>query len=217
MSSEFDALLRNGTWDLVSPQSSQNIVGCKWMFRIKRNPDGSLDKYKARLVAKGFHQRPDIDFFDTFSPVVKPATIRLVLSIAVMRGWSLRQLDVNNAFLHGTLDEEVYMAQPPGFVDKNYPSYVCRLNKTVYGLKQAPRVWYNELSRALAALGFQNAKSDMSLFVYQQHAVTTYFLVYVDDLVITGSDASFVSRTISTLAARFSIKDLGSLILLSWH
>lgn len=124
MSDEFNALLRNGTWDLVPPNSSENLVGCKWVFRIKRKPDGSVDKFKARLVAKGFHQRPDIDYSDTFSPVVKPTTIRLVLSLALSRAWSLRQLDVNNAFLNlnGHLDKEVYMAQPPGFIDKNFPS-----------------------------------------------------------------------------------------------
>ncbi|GAU12277.1 hypothetical protein TSUD_141850 [Trifolium subterraneum] len=143
MQAEFDALHHNNTWDLVSRSSDQNLVGCKWVFRIKRNPDGSIDRYKARLVAKGFHQRPGWDYTETFSPVVKPVTIRIVLTLAVRQGWPIRQLDVNNAFLQGTLKEEVFMIQPPGFVNKNFPDHVCRLKKALYGLKQAPRACAN--------------------------------------------------------------------------
>ena len=115
MEVEIQALDKNRTWHLVPGKSGQNIIDCKWVFKIKRKADGSIDRYKARLVAKGFKQRYGIDYEDTFSPVVKIATVRLVLSIAVSRGWCLKQLDVQNAFLHGVLEEEVYMKQPPGF------------------------------------------------------------------------------------------------------
>ena len=124
-------------------------MGCKWIFRIKRNSDGFVDRFKARLVAKGFHQRPGVDYLDTFSPVVKPTTVRVFLSLAISRGWTLRQLDVNNAFLQGHLSETVFMKQPPGFVDHDHPSYVCKLRKAIYGLKQAPRAWYHELRNFL--------------------------------------------------------------------
>jgi hypothetical protein len=117
-----------------------NIVDCMWVFKVKRKADGTLDKYKARLIAKGYKQRYGIDYDDTFSLVVKAATILLVLSIAVSRGWSLRQLDVQNAFLHGVLEEDVYMRQPPRFEAKEKPHFVCKLDKALYGLKQAPRV-----------------------------------------------------------------------------
>ena len=126
MDDEYNALLRNQTWELVAP-TSRKPIGCKWVFRIKRKPDGSVDKYKARLVAKGFSQEYDKDYFDTFSPVTKPVTIHTVLSLALSRGWPLRQLDVNNAFLLGTLQEEVYMIQPPGYVHSQLPNHVCKL------------------------------------------------------------------------------------------
>ena len=135
MDLEYNALMKNKTWHLVPPQRGRNVIGCKWVYKIKRKSDGSLDRYKARLVAKGFKQRYGIDYEDTFSPVVKAATIRIILSLAVSRGWTLRQLDVQNAFLHGVLEEEVYMQQPPGFEDPSKPNFVCRLDKALYGLK----------------------------------------------------------------------------------
>lgn len=115
------------------------------MFRIKRLSNGEIDKFKARFVGKGFHQRPGFNYEETFSPVIKSATVHLVLGVAVDRGWDLRQLDIKNAFLQGNLDEDVYIAQPSGFVDRERPHYVCKLRKALYGLKQAPRAWYMEL------------------------------------------------------------------------
>ena len=138
MSEEITALLNHATWELVPPATSQNLIGCKFVFQTKQNPDGTISRYKARLVAKGFHQRPGLDYSQTFSLVVKPATIRLILSIAVTNGWSLRQLDINNAFLHDNLEEIVFMHQPLGFRDTSKLDYVCKLKKSIYGLKQAP-------------------------------------------------------------------------------
>ena len=135
MELEYQALRQNGTWHLVPPRSGINIIDSKWVFKVKKHADGSIERYKARLVAKGFKQRYGLDYEDTFSPVVKPTTIRLLLSLAVTRRWSLRQLDVQNAFLHGILEEEVYMRQPPGFVDPAQPHHLCRLVKSLYSLK----------------------------------------------------------------------------------
>ncbi|TYK18915.1 Retrovirus-related Pol polyprotein from transposon TNT 1-94 [Cucumis melo var. makuwa] len=137
MEEEFKALQKNGTWSLIPQNPNQKIVGCKWVFKIKRNSYGSISRYKARLVAKGFHQTHNIDYNETFSPVVKPITIRMLLTITIMKGWSIHQLDVNNAFLHGNLDENVYMEQPFGFEVKSSYPVVCRLKKALYGLKQA--------------------------------------------------------------------------------
>jgi histone deacetylase 1/2 len=138
MQNEYDTLLANSTWHLVPPCSNKNIINCKWVYRIKKHADGTTDRYKAFLVAKGFKQRYDIDYEDTFSPVVQNPTVRLVLSISVSKGWSLTQLDLKNAFLHGVLEEEVYMKHPPGFQSSTTPNYVCKLDKALYGLKQAP-------------------------------------------------------------------------------
>lgn len=135
MDAEYMALMKNKTWRLVPPQKGRNIIDCKWVYKIKRKADGTLDMYKAHLVAKGFKQRYGIDYEDRFSPVVKAVTIRMVLSIAVSRGWSLRQLDVQNAFLHGVLEEKVYMRQPPGYEKSSLPDYVCKLDRALYGLK----------------------------------------------------------------------------------
>ena len=139
MEQEFQALLKNDTWHLVPPVTTVNVIYSKWVFKVKRHADGSIERYKARLVAKGFKQRYGLDYEETFIPVIKPTTIRLLLSLAVTRGWFLRQLDVQNDFLHGVLEEEVYMRQPPGFVDPARPHHFCHLVKALYGLKQAPR------------------------------------------------------------------------------
>jgi histone deacetylase 1/2 len=162
-------------------------------------------------VARGFTQQHGIDYGDTFSPVVKPATVRLVLSLAISRGWCLHQVDVSNAFLHGFLSEDVYMQQPPGFEDARYPSYVCKLQRSIYGLKQSPRAWYARLSQRLHELGFVSSKADTSLFIFSRDGVQIYMLVYVDDIVIAGSTPEVVDRLVRSLMDTFPIKDLGKL------
>lgn len=135
MQDEYKALLDNNTWSLVSRPPGANLVSGKWVFKHKFNSDGSLTRYKARWVVRGYSQQPGIDYGETFSPVVKPATIRVVLSIAASHSWPIQQLDVKNALLHGTLDETVFCAQPSGFVDSSCPYRVCKLRKSLYGLK----------------------------------------------------------------------------------
>ncbi|KAL5577180.1 hypothetical protein UlMin_018879 [Ulmus minor] len=149
MNTEFQALQKNSTWTLVPPHPSYSIIGCKWVFKIKRKSDGTIERHKARLVAKGFNQVEGLDYFETFSPVVKPTTIRCVIAIPVINNWDIKQLDVNNAFLNGELQETVHMSQPPGFIDSTKSDYVCRLHKALYGLKQAPQAWFKKLSSSL--------------------------------------------------------------------
>jgi hypothetical protein len=189
MDDEFGALQKNRTWHLVLAKSGANVIDCKWVYKIKRKSDGTMDRYKARLVTKGFKQRYGIDYEDTFNPLVKAATIRLILSLAVSNGWSLRQLDVQNAFLHGVMEEEVYMRQPPGYESSEHPNFVCKLDNAIYGLKQASWAWYSKLSSKLRMMGFVPSKGDTSLFFLRVKDVTVYVLVYADDIIVTSSSS----------------------------
>ena len=143
------------------------------------------------MVAKGFTQTPGLNFKETLAPVVKPQTIEVVLTLALAQGWSLHQMDVNNAFLQGKLAEDVYMQQPPGFLHSEFPQHVCKLKKAIYGLRQAPRAWHDSLKAFVLSVGFQISLSDSSLFIYNKHGVQDFLLVYVDDLLLTGSDTTF--------------------------
>uniref|UniRef100_A0A2N9GSV6 Reverse transcriptase Ty1/copia-type domain-containing protein n=1 Tax=Fagus sylvatica TaxID=28930 RepID=A0A2N9GSV6_FAGSY len=211
MNLEFDALLRNQTWTLVPSHSSQNLIGCKWVFRVKRKADGTVERHKARLVAKGFHQQFGVDYDETYSPVIKPTTVRTVLSLAISSGWCLRQIDIQNAFLHGTLKEEVFMSQPPGYKHPLYPNYVCKLQRAIYGLKQAPRAWFSRLSNKLLDLGFHGSRSDSSLFIYKTTSLTMFILIYVDDIIITASQPESIDDLLLSLTHEFAVKDLGNL------
>ena len=138
MDDEFKALTDQKTWVLVPKTHGRHPVGCKWVYKIKHNADGSISRYKARLVSKGYDQEYGLDYSETFIPVIRHETILLVLSLAVRNNWLINQLNVSNAFLHGMLDETIYMTQPPGYVDPRFPQHVCKLQKSLYGLKEAP-------------------------------------------------------------------------------
>lgn len=207
MSTEIDAFARNGTYDLVPRQPHYNVVGNQWLYKNKFNADGSHKCCKSRLVAKGYNQEYGRDYTKTFNPVIKATTLRLVLDVAVSHAWPIQQLDVNNVFLQGTLTDEVYMDQPPGFIDADKPDYVCKLKKAIYGLKQASRAWYNELPSFLLSLGFVNSLADTSLFILCRETQTIYLLIYVDDILITGNTPSGIARVLTLLAERFSVKD----------
>ncbi|KAJ0735667.1 putative RNA-directed DNA polymerase [Helianthus annuus] len=210
MNVEMEALLRNQTWNIVDLPANRKPIGCKWVYKIKYKANGEIERYKARLVAKGYNQREGIDFGETFSPVVKMVTVRCVLSLAVQKGWVLYQLDVNNAFLYGSITEDVYMTLPEGYYSKN-DGKVCKLVKSLYGLKQAPRKWNEKLTKVLCDVGFVQSQCDHSLYVLNKNSVFIVLLVYVDDIVITGNSDVEISRIKSLLSKSFQIKDLGVL------
>ncbi|KAM1940384.1 hypothetical protein ACFX13_028093 [Malus domestica] len=164
MQAEYDYLQAQGTWSLVPSPSNRSIVGSKWVYKVKKNLNGSVSRYKARLVVQGFSHKHGVYYSETFSPIVRHTTVRIILALAAMNHWELKQLDIKNAFLHRDLNEEVFMKQSQGFVDPQHPTYVCKLIKSLYGLKQAPRVWNSKFISYLLAMGFTTSLSDTSLF-----------------------------------------------------
>lgn len=208
---ELNALQSNNTWSLVAPPAHKQPIGCKWMYKIKYNPDGIVERYKARLVAKVYSQVEGLDYRETFAPVAKLTIVRVLLSLAALRNWHLHQLDVNNVFLNDDLHEDVYMQLPPGFERKGEKPVVCKLHKSLYGLKQASRQWFLKLSAALKAAGFRQSWSDYSLFVRNHNGTFTALLVYVDDVILAGNSLDDIIKTKAFLSSRFKLKDMGNL------
>eukprot|EP00253_Pinus_taeda_P017646 PITA_17646 len=207
---EYDALIKNDTWKLVDPPFGTKPIGCKWVYKNKYKADGSLDKHKARLVAKGFAQKEGVDYEETFAPTAKWATIRTLFALAAQTGWKVHQMDVKTAFLNGDLKENVFMSQPEGFAVKGHEHKVCKLVKSLYGLKQAPRAWYEKLTDHLLKLNFNHFDlDDATLFVKKVGKTVVYLVVYVDDLLMTGNNESYIASIKKELGKSFEMTDLG--------
>ncbi|CAL8119105.1 unnamed protein product [Prunus armeniaca] len=211
MQEELKALDQHNTWRITKLPKGKKAVGCKWIYKLKFKSDGSIERHKARLVARGFTQTFEVDYKETFAPVAKMNTIRVLLSVAVNKGWPMYQMDLKNAFLHGDLKEEVYMKLPPGHPQSNELDLVCKLHKSIYGLKQSPRAWYAKLSSVLTSVGFKSSNADSSQFVRTGAMGKLVVLIYVDDLIITGDNADEIFNLKQSLRQRFAIKDLGIL------
>ncbi|GJU65071.1 ribonuclease H-like domain-containing protein [Tanacetum coccineum] len=211
MYDEYNALVKHGTWIFVPRPSDVNLVRSMWLFKHKFYADGTLSRYKARLVANGSNQQHGVDFDETFSPVVKPTTIRTVLSLVVSRQWPIHQLDVKNAFLNSDLSETVYMHQPPDFIDSCYHNHVCLLQRSLYGLKQAPRAWFQRFAGYATRAGFSPSRCDSSLFIYTQGSQVAYLLIYVDDIILTASSLVLLQQIVDSLHKEFDMTDLGAL------
>nr|CAN65095.1 hypothetical protein VITISV_011639 [Vitis vinifera] len=209
---EVRALEKNGTWEITDLPRGKKPIRCKWIFTIKYKADGNVDRYKARLVAKGFTQSYGIDYQETFAPVAKLNTVRVLLSLAANLDWSLHQLDVKNAFLNGDLEEEVYMDIPAGLETTSNFNKVCRLRKSLYGLKQSPRAWFERFTKVVKGYGFVQCQSDHTLFVkHFPEGKLTIIIVYVDDIILTGDHEEKIDLLKKLLTKEFEIKDLGNL------
>ena len=209
MKDEMDSLMSNQTWELAELPPGKKALHNKWVYRIKEEHDGNK-RYKARLVVKGFQQKEGVDYNEIFSPVVKLTTIRLVLKIVAAENLHLEQLDVKTAFLHGDLEEELYMRQPEGFIKEDRKNLVCRLKKSLYGLKQAPRQWYKKFDSFMSSHGFTRCQADHCCYFKKFDNNFIILLLYVDDMLVVGSDMQEIVNLKQKLSKQFEMKDLGA-------
>lgn len=211
MKVELYTLKLNHAWSTVNLRTGKHPIGCKWACRIKYHADGTIERYRARLVAQGYTQLEGVDYFDTFFRVVYFTNVRTLLALATIKGWGLEQLDVNNVFLHGDLNEEVYMFLPTNVTPTvTYPNrqLVCRFDKSLYGPKQGSRQWYSPLSSAFISLGYPLSNADHSFFFKKTFLHFISILIYVGDIVISGNDPSEITSVKQFRNDTFEIKDL---------
>ena len=196
---------------MVPRPVSRTIIGTKWIYRNKLDEHGNVVRNKARLVAQGFKQQEGIDFEETFAPVARLESIRLLLAYAAIQGFTLFQMDVKSAFLNGDIEEEVYVEQPPGFKDSKHPDHVCKLSKALYGLKQAPRAWYGRLSTFLLSNGFERGKTDTTLFTRKKGDSLLLIQIYVDDIIFGSSDPALAEEFSILMHSEFAMSMMGEL------
>ncbi|WCJ29450.1 Retrovirus-related Pol polyprotein from transposon TNT 1-94 [Euphorbia peplus] len=209
MEEEMDSMKVNQVWELVDLPEGRKAVKSKWVLKVKRRADNSIERYKARLVAKGFTQQEGIDYEETFSPVVRFTSIRLILAIVASLDLELHQMDVKTAFLNGELNEEIYMEQPVGFVVPGCEQKVCKLNKSIYGLKQSSRQWYIRFHNQMISNDFKILEEDHCVYIKRSGRKFVILSLYVDDILIAGNDIAFVNQIKSWLSSSFEMKDMG--------
>jgi hypothetical protein len=211
MQEEPNQFSRNDVWDLVPRPKGFNIIGTKWVFRNKLNEQGEVVRNKARLVAQGYSQQEGIDYNETFAPVARLESIRLLISFVVQNNITLYQMDVKSAFLNGYIEEEVYVRQPPGFEDSKFPEHVFKLKKSLYGLKQAPRAWYKYLSNFILEKDFTRGKVDTTLFRKSFKNDILICQIYVDDIIFGTSNVSLGREFAKSMQAEFEMSMMGEL------
>ncbi|CAI5967065.1 unnamed protein product [Closterium sp. NIES-64] len=207
LESVLKSIEENDTFELVELPEGRTAITSKWLFKIKSDADGKIERYKSRLVAKGYQQKEKVDFKELFAPVVKPTTLRTLFAGAAIKGWVVKQMDIVTAFLNGILEEEIFMAQPEGF--DNGSGRVWKLKKALYGLKQAPRQWYMKLREVLEEIGFTPSTADHSLFMLGEGEQRSFMVVYVDDILIFSPSSDLVKEVMLKLHDKFKCKSLG--------
>ena len=211
METEMTSLRENHVWDLVKLPVGKKTVGSKWVYKVKTGADGSVQRYKARLVAQGFTQQYGIDFDETFCPVVRQESLRLLMALSVRYGLSIHQVDMTIAFLNGTLEDEVYMQQPKGFECPGKEEFVCKLIKSIYGLKQSPCCWNSTLDAFLKEMKFTQTASDPCIYCRKAGKDIMFIGVYVDDIILAAKNEKQLKQVKENLSNKFDIKDLGEL------
>jgi hypothetical protein len=211
--SDMESIMSNGTWVVVERPYRCKPVGCKWVLKKKLRPDGTIGKYKARLVAKGYTQKEEEDFFDTYSPVARLTTIRVLLSLAASHGLLVHQMDVKTAFLNGELEEEIYMDHLEGFVVKGQEGMLCKLVKSLYGLMQAPKRCHDKFDRTLTSIGFVTNKADKCVYYCHGGGEGVILCLYVDDKLIFRTSHELIKEVKDFLSEKFEMKDLEKLML----
>lgn len=209
MKEEMESMIKNKVWELVPLPNGISLVGCKWIYKTKRDSLGDVERYKARLVAKGFTQREGIDYHETFSPVSKKDSLRIIMALVAHFDLELHQMDVKTAFLNGDLAEDVYMCQPEGFVNPNNNKLVCKLNKSIYGLKQASRQWNIKFHNVVSSFGFVENIVDQCIYLKVSGSKYTFLVLYVDDILLASNNLGMLHETKQFLAQNFDMKDMG--------
>lgn len=204
---EYNSLLANNTWTTETPPPGVKPIPVRWVFKIKRDSAGNIERYKARLVAKGFKQKEGIDYEEVFAPVSKYTTLRALLALAATQDLEIHMLDIKTAFLNGDLEEDVWVQQPPGY-ETGDNGMACHLHKSLYGLKQAPRAWHAKLREKLDLLGFTPSAADPALFI-KAGEKPIYLLTYVDDILVITDDTGALTKTKDDIMSFFDARDMG--------
>lgn len=209
MDDKMKSMYDNKVWDIVSLPEGVKPVGCKWIFKIKRDSKGNVERYKARLVAKGFTQKEGIDYVETFSPVSTKDSFRIIMALVAHLDLELHQMDVKTAFLNGEIDKTIYMVQPPHYEVGDPKGMVGQLKKSIYGLKQAYRQWYIKFDQIIVSFGFESNKIDKCIYHKFSGSKVMFLVLYVNDILLATNDITMLQETKKFLYRYFEMKDLG--------
>jgi hypothetical protein len=212
MDLEINSIEKNQTWTLTDLPAGCKKIGVKWLYKTKLNELGEVDKYKARLVAKGYSQQYGMDYTEVFAPVARMDTVRMIVALAAQRNWTIYQLDVKSIFLHGKLNEDVFVEQPKGYKKKGSEGKVYQLHKALYGLKQAPRAWFSRIAAYFKDEGFETCSNEHTLFIKRgAEGKVIIVSIYVDDLIYTGNDEDMMNGFKNSMMSVFDMTDLGKM------
>lgn len=209
MNDEISCMNHNGVWELVEPPNDVKPIGCKWVFKTKKDSKGNVERFKARLVAKGFTQKKGIDYKETFPPVSSKDSFRIIMALIAHYDLELHQMDVKTTFLNGDLYEEVYMQQPEGLIENGKEHLVYKLKKSIYGLKQASRQWYIKFDEVVTSMGFEENKVDQCIYLKVRGSKFIFLVLYVDDILLASNSLDLLKETKKALSTSFDMKDLG--------